>query len=179
MRVLVAYASRHGSTQGIAERIAARLGQDGVEAVARPAAEVRDAAAYDAFVVGGAAYMFHWLKDATAFVKRNRAVLAARPTWLFSSGPVGPDTVDKDGRDVLETTVPKEFEELRAAVNPRGERVFFGAIDPAARPIGIAERLMAVMPASRDAIPKGDFRDWAAIDAWADEIAASLGPVSA
>ncbi len=81
--------------------------------------------------------MFHWLKDATTFVQRNRALLAERPTWLFSSGPVGTDTVDKQGRDVLETTVPKEFPELRDAIHPRGEKVFFGAVDPAARPVGL------------------------------------------
>ena len=68
MHVLVAYATRHGSTTGIAERIAERLKTAGLEADACPASEVRDASRYDAFVIGGAAYMFHWLKDATAFV---------------------------------------------------------------------------------------------------------------
>jgi menaquinone-dependent protoporphyrinogen oxidase len=174
-RVLVAYATRHGSTRGIAERIADRLRARGLEAECRPASEVRDAPAYDAFVVGGAAYMFRWLGDATSFVEKNRAALAARPTWLFSSGPIGTDLVDKEGHDVLETTVPKEFPRLREMVHPRGEMVFFGAIDPAARPIGIAERLTALMPAARDALPKGDFRDWPVIDAWADEIALALG----
>ena len=171
MSILVAYASRHGSTRGIAERIAERLRANGLAADVHPAAEVRDAGRYDAFVVGGAAYMFHWLKDATTFVKRNRALLAERPTWLFSSGPVGTDTVDKQGRDVLETTVPKEFPELRDAIHPRGEKVFFGAVDPAARPVGLAERVVSLMPAGKDALPKGDFRDWPAIDAWADQIA--------
>jgi menaquinone-dependent protoporphyrinogen oxidase len=179
MTVLVAYATRHGATKGIAERIASRLCEAGIETVALPASSVRDPAGYDAFVVGGAAYLFHWLKDATAFVRHNQALLASRPTWLFSSGPVGTDLVDADGRDVLETTVPREFAELREAVHPRGERIFFGAVDPVARPIGISERLMAVLPAARNAIPKGDFRDWPAIDAWADEIAAALAPVAA
>jgi len=87
MLTLVTYASRHGSTRGIAERIAERLRAHGLDADVRPAAEVRDASRYEAFVVGAAAYMFHWLKDATTFVKRNRALLAERPTWLFSSGP--------------------------------------------------------------------------------------------
>jgi menaquinone-dependent protoporphyrinogen oxidase len=174
MSILVAYASRHGATQGIAERIATRLRADGFDVEVRPAAEVRDAARYDAFVVGAAAYMFHWLKDATEFVKRDRSVLAERPTWLFSSGPLGTDTVDKEGRDVFEVTVPKEFAELRAAIHPRGEKVFFGAMDPSARPIGMAERLMSLVPAGKDALPKGDFRDWPAIDAWADEIAREL-----
>ena len=179
MTVLVAYASRHGSTRGIAERIAERLAADGIAADARPATEVRDASGYDAFVIGGAAYMFHWLKQATEFVERNRGLLAARPTWLFSSGPVGTNLVDKQGRDVFETTVPKEFPGLIAAVQPRGTTVFFGAMDPAAPPIGIAERFMTLMPAAKKSLPAGDFRDWAAIDAWADEIAQALAPVIA
>ena len=180
MHILIAYATRHGSTAGIAERIAERLRVAGLTADARPAAEVHDAARYDAFVVGAAAYMFHWLGDATTFVERNRGLLAAKPTWLFSSGPIGTDLVDKQGRDVLEATIPKEFPHLRELVRPRGEKVFFGASDPDAKPIGMAERLMHVMPAGKNALPKGDFRDWPAIDAWADEIADGLGvPVRA
>ena len=175
MRVLVAYATRHGATRGIADRIGARLRDAGVDADVRPAADVRDAATYDAFVIGGAAYMFHWLKDAVELVRRNRSVLAQRPVWLFSSGPLGTELVDKDGRDVLETTVPKEFTELRALVHPRDERVFFGAWDPTYPAVGMAERLVRRMPAMKDAMPAGDFRDWAAIEEWADGIAAELG----
>lgn len=180
MQLLIAYATRHGATRGIAERIAERLRADGLAADVRPVAEVRDADRYDAFVVGGAAYLFHWLGEATKFVERNRDVLALRPTWLFSSGPVGTDLVDKEGRDVFETTIPKEFPHLRELIQPRGEKIFFGAIDPDARPIGVVEWFMRSMPAARDTLPKGDFRDWAAIDAWADEIAAALrAPVGA
>ena len=180
MNILIAYATRHGSTAGIADRLAERLRTAGLDAEARPVHGIHDAARYDAFVVGAAAYMFHWLGDATKFVEANRAVLATKPTWLFSSGPIGTDLVDKDGRDVLEATIPKEFPHLRELVRPRGEKVFFGASDPDAKPIGMAERLMHVMPAGRNALPKGDFRDWPAIDAWADEIAAALGvPVGA
>lgn len=174
MKVLIAHATRHGATQGIAERIAERLRAGGLDAEARPAAEVRDAARYEAFVVGGAAYMYHWLGDAVKFVERNRALLAARPTWLFSSGPVGTETVDSEGRDVLLASVPKEFSALREAVHPRGEKIFFGAMDPGAKPIGLAERFMTLMPAARAALPFGDFRDWPAIDAWADDIAREL-----
>jgi len=52
--------------------------------------------------------------------------------------------------------------------------VSFGALDPAAKPAGIAERFVSLIGAARSALPKGDFRDWPAIDAWADEIAASV-----
>jgi menaquinone-dependent protoporphyrinogen oxidase len=174
MSILVAYASRHGATQGIAERIAGRLRADGLDAEARPAADVDDAALYDAFVVGAAAYMFHWLGDATKFVHRNGRLLTERPTWLFSSGPIGTETVDKEGRDVLVVSEPKEFAEFRDAIHPRDEKVFFGAYDPAAKPIGLAERLTSLMPAAKSALPGGDFRDWPAIDAWADTIAHEL-----
>jgi menaquinone-dependent protoporphyrinogen oxidase len=175
MSVLVAYASRHGATQGIAERIAERLRADGLDAEAIKAAEVRDAGRFDAFVIGSAAYMNHWLKDATDFAHRNRALLVNRPVWLFSSGPIGTDTVDKKGVDVLVSSAPKEFEELLREIGPRDEHVFYGAYDPNAPASGFAERFVKMMPASaRDAMPQGDFRDWTAIDAWADEIADEL-----
>ena len=63
MKVLVAYATRHGATGGIAERIGSTLRQRGLDATVRPAAEVRDVDPYDAFVIGSAAYMFHLLKE--------------------------------------------------------------------------------------------------------------------
>ena len=175
MRVLVAYATRHGSTAEIAERIASRLAERGQIADAQPVEDVASIDGYDAVVLGGAAYMFHWLKPAVTFAKKNRKELAAHPVWLFSSGPLGTDMVDKDGRDVLEASRPKEFEDLTSLLHPRGEAVFFGAYDPNAQPMGLGERLVRHMPATREAIPAGDFRDWDAIDTWSDEIAGELG----
>jgi menaquinone-dependent protoporphyrinogen oxidase len=174
MVVLVAYATRHGATAGIAERLAASLCDNAVAAVPMPVNEVRDVRAHDAVVLGGAAYMFHWLKDATSFARRNRVALRERPVWLFSSGPLGTDLVDKDGRDVMEVCRPKEFDELTPLLRARGERVFFGAYDPGAPPETISEHMFALLPHARAALPAGDFRDWSAIDAWAVEIAAAL-----
>ena len=87
------------------------------------------------------------------------------PTW----------NPDEQGRDVLEVTRPKEFDELTELLHPRGEHVFFGAYDPGAEPVGLGERVVRHMPAAQGAMPAGDFRDWAAIEAWAREIAESLG----
>ena len=174
MTVLVAYSSRHGATTGIAERIAIGLRAAGLPVDVRRIDDVHDVTGYDAFVIGSAAYMFHWLKDATAFAKRHRAVFAERPVWLFSSGPLGTDLVDEEGRDVLETTRPKEFAELQTLLHPRGEKILFGAWDPDVPAIGIGERLMRLMPKGKAAMPVGDFRDWEAIDAWAREIASDL-----
>lgn len=174
MTVLVCFASRHGSTTGIAERIAGTLRSNDVEAEARHVTDVGDVAAYDAFVIGSAAYMYRWLKEATVFVKRNRELLGQRPVWLFSSGPLGTDLVDEEGRDVLEVSRPKEFDEFAPLIQPRDERVFFGAWDPEAPPVGLAERSLRLMPAAKKALPSGDFRDWDAIDAWATGIADEL-----
>ena len=174
MVVVVAYATRHGSTAGIAERIAATLCHSGITAQALPVSAVHDVRAYDAVVLGGAAYLFHWHKDATDFARSYRVALRERPVWLFSSGPLGTDLVDKDGADVLQTCRPKEFQELCALVRARGSQVFFGAYDPHAGPTTFGERLLAHLPAARAALPAGDFRDWDAIDAWAAQIAAEL-----
>ena len=148
--------------------------RQGLKAEALPIAAVRDVKGYDAVVLGSALYMFQWMKDAKSFARRNRAALAARPLWLFSSGPTGPETVDKQGRDLLEVSGPKDIEELRRMLHPRDHRVFFGAWDRSYKPIGFAERFVQLMPAARDAMPDGDFRDWPKIDAWADGIAAEL-----
>ncbi len=179
MTVLVACASRHGATSGIADRIAGRLRAAGLEAEARPVQAVRDLAGYDAFVIGSATYMFHWLKEGTAFVRRNQRTLAGRPVWLFSSGPLGTEATDEHGQDVRAVAGPKELPTLLEATRARDHRVFFGAFDPGQRPVGITERVVMLMPAARAAFPAGDFRDWAEIDAWADGIAHDLAPLAA
>ena len=89
------------------------------------------------------------------FARRHRKELAARSAWLFSSGPLGTDLVDKNGKNVLETSRPKEFGELTKLLHPRGEQVFFGAYDPDAPPVGLGERFVQHMPAARAALPAG------------------------
>jgi menaquinone-dependent protoporphyrinogen oxidase len=178
MKVLIVYSTRHGSTGGIAERIATTLDRRGLEVTMHTPAEAREIDGYDAYVIGAAAYMFHWLKDATGFVRHHRTLLATRPVWLFSNGPLGTETVDAKGRDAKESAVPKEFAEFQAAIHPRDAHVFFGAYDPTSSPIGLGERFTRIMPAARDALPAGDFRDWPEIDAWAGRIADELIPVA-
>jgi menaquinone-dependent protoporphyrinogen oxidase len=173
MNVLVACASRHGATRGIAERIASTLEQRGVEVNLCAVTEAADVSRYDGIVIGSAAYAFHWLKEATEFVRRHSQVLADRPVWVFSSGPLGKQT-DAEGNDARVKAEPREFREIRDAIQPRDMRVFFGAYDPNAAPIGLMERVTHLMPAARDALPAGDYRDWAAIDVWANDIASEL-----
>ena len=180
MKILVAYASRHGATRGIAERIAGTLERPGLDVTLRSVGERANVREYDAFVIGSAAYMGGWLGEASSFVRHNREVLSAHPVWLFSSGPVGTESCDAKGRDQLEVSRPKEFAEFATTIHPRAEQVFFGAYDPDAAPTGKAEgfmaRLIRVVPAMHDVLPVGDFRDWPTIDAWAEGIAGELQP---
>ena len=127
---------------------------------------------YDAFVVGSAVYAGHWQKEASAFVQRNRTVLASRPVWLFSSGPLGTEATDAKGRDLTVAAEPKEIAEFEGAIGPKGHRVFFGALDPGK--LGFSERAIRKLPAARTMLPEGDFRDWTEIDAWASDIAHDL-----
>jgi menaquinone-dependent protoporphyrinogen oxidase len=133
-----------------------------------------DPVGYDAAVIGSAAYYFHWMKPATEFVCRNRDTLTSRPVWLFSSGPLGTEAKDAEGRDVRAATEPKEIAEFRETIRPRDHRVFFGALIP--RKLRFAHRLLLKLPANRDnaLFPVGDFRDWNDIEAWANSIAEAL-----
>ena len=174
MRVLVAYASRCGATQGIAERIAATLRQQGLEAAVEDARKAGDPAGYDAAVVGSAAYFFRWRKPAAKFVRRHAGSLAQRPVWLFSSGPLGTKTRNEKGEELCAMLEPKEIAEFRQTVKPREHRVFFGALD--AKKLGFFFGMLLKMPANKDdaIFPQGDFRNWAEIDAWAAGIAEEL-----
>jgi menaquinone-dependent protoporphyrinogen oxidase len=177
MNVLVAYATKHGATRGIAERIAETLSADGLATTLSPVEDAPPAEQFDAVVVGSAAYMYHWLKEASDYVRENATELTRRPTWLFTSGPIGTDLVDKDGRDVMETAKPKEFAEFEQKIHPRDLHVFFGAYDPDAPPIGLAERIGTLFIRSgvvKEALPAGDFRDWPRIEEWAHDIARQL-----
>jgi menaquinone-dependent protoporphyrinogen oxidase len=172
MIILIAYASKHGATQGIAERIAERLAALGLDAQARPIKEAGDPGRYDAIVLGAAAYLGSWLKEATDFAHRYQEVLASRPVWLFSSGPLGTEKTDAQGHDLLAASEPKEFAELKTILRPRDTQIFFGALDPDT--LGFAQRALRKLPAGRALLPEGDFRDWQAIDAWAERIAHAL-----
>lgn len=174
MTVLVAYASKHGATQGIAERIARTLTSTGQQAEARPVKSAGELAGYEAFVIGSATYAFHWRKEASEFVRRNGAILAGRPAWLFSSGPLGTEDTGAKGRDLRTTTEPKDIPELTAAIHARDHHVFFGALDP--NQLTVAERSLRKLPAARAALAEGDFRNWAEIDDWARAIADELSP---
>lgn len=171
-QVMIVVGSRHGATRGIADRIGEVLRGEGHEVSVIDAHEAPGPQWADAVVIGGAAYMGKWLDEVTAYISKHHVALSERPTWIFSSGPVGSEPVDKKGRDLLE---PPEFLKNAAAdVLAHGIRVFFGRWDPTDEPVTFAERLFRRLPVSSSVLPVGDFRDWAAIDSWARQIARDL-----
>lgn len=169
MTVLVAYASRYGSTAQIAERIAQTLTTAGHEATALPASEVRDLTDAAAVVVGSCVYFGSWGKDATTFVQRNHEGLATLPVWLFSSGPL-PGSVIPNDKDADPT--PKGIADLTKSLGAVEHRVFDGALDRAK--LSLRDRLIRTLPAGRGLLPEVDGRNWPAIEEWAQSIAREL-----
>lgn len=164
-KVLVVYASRYGATEEIAEVLAEELGARGVETQCRPVEEAGDLDGYDAVVVGSAVYHGRWLDTARTFVHEHREVLASRPTWLFSSGPIGgtanaeADLARKCG---LDTPVPGRLSSVAQRVGVRGHATFGGKIGEGAT--GMLARWM----------PRGDWRDMDQVRAWAEQIGTGL-----
>src|SRR5271157_3174061 len=166
MRVEVIYGSRLGATRGIAERIAARLRASGLDVELAAAERIDALPVADAYIIGSGVYGQHWMKQAAALVRRSRTTLSARPVWLFSVGPIGSWAKSSDPVE------PREVAGFRRSIGPVDHRVFAGAFDPAAvegSDLSAVERFV-----SRRFLPQGDFRDWAAVDAWADGIACRL-----
>jgi menaquinone-dependent protoporphyrinogen oxidase len=164
MTVLVAYASKHGSTEGIARAIADRLRELGRDVELRSVLDPAEVGRTEAAVLGSAVYAGSWMKEAVTFAERHAEALSQVPVWLFSSGPLGEDVTDEEEQ-------PRQLAALRESLRPRDHRIFFGALDR--DKLGFGERMIVKAVKA----PDGDFRDWDRIRAWADEIAAELGSV--
>ena len=167
--VLVAYATRYGSTQEVAEAVAATLRERGLAVDIGPMREVRTLDQYRAIVLGAPLYMFHWHKDALNFLARHRAALTARPVAIFALGPFHADEKEFQGsREQLEKELAK-FPWL----TPVAIEIFGGKFDP--------EKLTFphnLVPALKNT-PASDIRDWTAIRAWANDLAAQFQPAMA
>ena len=161
MRVLVAYASRHGATAEIAEAIGQALRDVGLEVEVIEASAVADVSRYEAVVLGSAVYVGRWLETARSLVDESGDALADRPVWLFSSGPIG-DPPKPEAEQAV------QIDDVSERTGARDHRLFAGKLDRSA--LGFGER--AVVLAFR--APEGDFRDWDEIAAWAGEIARAL-----
>jgi len=161
MRVLVAAASKHGATNEIAIEIGRTLTDHGVETEVLDVEDVSALDGFDAVILGSAVYIGHWLKPATTFAETHTDELRARPTWLFSSGPIGDPPKPQEQQ-------AGKADEILVSTGAREHRVFAGKIDKGE--LSFPER--AVVRAVGAA--EGDYRDWSEIRAWATGIATAL-----
>jgi menaquinone-dependent protoporphyrinogen oxidase len=165
MNVLVTTASKQGATSEIAEAIAKALRMRGLEITVSAPERVEDVGGYDAFVLGSAVYMGHWLEPATDFVRRFGTVLPHRPVWLFSSGPVGNPkrkVVQKMGAD------PVDLPALLTQTKAREHRMFAGKLGK--EHVSRSQRISLAIFRGFE----GDWRDWAEIQQWAFTVADAL-----
>jgi menaquinone-dependent protoporphyrinogen oxidase len=149
--ILVAYATKNGSTKAVAEAIAAELLGVGATVDVRPARAAREpVTGRDLVILGGAIYSGRWHRDARRFLKQHRKDLAGVPIAVFGMGPREhrPESWQRS-RAQLDHALAKQPWLTPAAV------AVFGGVDP---------------PARRDRARR-DLRDWTAIRSWAREVA--------
>lgn len=168
-KILVAYATRYGSTREVAEAAGTALREQGVDADVKPAKDVTALDGYGGVVLATPFYIGSMLKDATAFLERNRVALEVLPVALLALGPVQASDDMSEARKQLDGALAK-LEWLK----PVAAEMFVGKYDPAH--LRLLDKLVAVPPASPlHGVGAHDERDWDAIRSWAMGLPAALG----
>ena len=156
---LVAFATKHGSTEEVAEAVTEELRGLGLEVELCELRKVRDLEGYRSVVIGAPLYMGRWHLDARRFLKRHRKMLEELPVAVFALGPLKLTEEDVAGsRQQLDRALA-----LVPELRPATVEVFGGVVDPA----GLR------FPFNR--MEAGDARDWNAIRAWARSLPGELG----
>lgn len=162
--ILVAYATRYGSTREVAERVGEKLRVPGVAVDVASVDTVTDVSRYSAVVLGAPYYIGRLLKEATAFLERHRDNLEAMPVALFALGPVrATDDMDED-RKQIDRTLDKI-----GWFKPVAVEMFVGKFDPAV--LRGLDRLVTKPKASPlYGLGAHDDRDWNAIERWTESL---------
>ncbi len=163
-KILVAYASRLGSTFGVAQAIGKTLTESGAQVDVLPMQDVRDLAPYHAVIAGSAIRGGAWLPEAMQFVQTHRAELAEKP---FAAFLVCMTLGMSNGK--YREHVATWLEPVRALVKPASEGLFAGALDISKIP-SFSDRLKFRLSVALGVWKEGDHRDWNAIRAWADGV---------
>jgi menaquinone-dependent protoporphyrinogen oxidase len=160
--ILLAYASRYGSTQEVAEAIATVLRAAALEVDIKPIQEVTTLDAYTLVVLGAALYNTRWHTDAHQFLSQHRDILRQRPVAIFALGPLNASEV------AMQNSRRQLARELQKYpwLKPVALEMFVGKLDPSK--LSFFERLGA---------KASDNRNWEAIRAWAETLPSKLQPV--
>jgi menaquinone-dependent protoporphyrinogen oxidase len=157
--ILLAYATRYGSTQEVAETIAATLRAAGLEVELQPMQDVKTLDPYDAVVLGAALYSTKWHPEAHQFLSQHQAALQQQPVAIFTLGPLtSGDVPMRNSRRQLDREMAKY-----PWLKPVAVEMFVGKYDPAK--LGFFDRLFS---------KASDNRDWEAIRAWANALPVQL-----
>ena len=158
--ILLAYATRYGSTQEVAEVITAGLRETGLKVDIQPMAEVGTLDNYDAIILGAAIYNANWNLDAHHFVLQHQEALSQLPIAIFTLGPLSPSAAAKrNSRRQLDIELAKY-----PWLKPVAVEIFAGKYDPSKPGLNFFERFL----------PARDYRNWDAIRAWANTLPAQL-----
>jgi len=160
-KILIAYATKAGSTAEVAEAIGQELRDAGAQVDVRLAKDVKDVSPYKAVIVGSAIRMGKLLSDATKFVEKKRKALSQVPVSYFVVCLTMQDDTEENRR-----TVEAYLDPVREMVEPVDVGLFAGALD--CDKLGFPWGPM--MRRAKDEFAEGDFRDWEAIRAWARQV---------
>ncbi len=185
-KILIAYATRSGSTAEVAQAIGQELAGDGVLVEARPIRKVDNLDGYDAVIVGGPMIM-GWHAEAVQFVQRHQQTLSRLPVAYFLTALSLTQTANGhvDGLAIYQDPTlakpPKNEQRpsykeryasvpnylapvLKKAPNVRPVSVgFFNGKLDAAR-LDLFSRLFVTLVVGAQS---GDYRNWQAIRTWA------------
>jgi menaquinone-dependent protoporphyrinogen oxidase len=162
-RILVAYASKTGSTTEIAQAIAKELQAAGHVVDITEVGSVTSLSGYNAVIIGGPVYMGKMMGEVGKFVRRHYNDLKDLPVAGFIVG-LGP--VSKEPASIMQAE--KVLHAALDPLKPVAVTAFAGRLDP--EKLSWFQKWITKKVKS----PVGDFRDWTAIAAWAKELPGKL-----
>ncbi len=164
MKILVAYATKAGSTSEVAAEIGRVIESKGdCKVDVYPVGELKGVSGYDAVIIGSGIRAGQWLSPATKFVETHREALSRIPVAYFLVC-----LTLKDDTEENRSAVAAYLDPVREVVQPVDAGLFAGVMDYSKLPF-IFRLIMKAMKS-----PEGDFRDWEAIRAWAGQVCDQL-----
>lgn len=168
-KILVTYASRAGSTAGVAETIGKTLADSGAQVDVLPMRDIKDLSSYQAVVAGSAIQNKQWLPEAIQFMRAQRTELARKP---FAAFLVCMTLAMRNGEN-YRPAVSEFMAPVRAMVRPVSEGLFAGALEISKIP-SFSDRLKFRISVMLGVWTEGDHRDWRAIREWAGKLPLKL-----
>jgi menaquinone-dependent protoporphyrinogen oxidase len=165
-RVLISYASRCGSTGGVAEAMGQVLCGMGASADIRLIGNVNDLSPYHAVIVGSAIRRGKWLPEAVSFVKDNRDILGRLPIAFFVVCLTMKDNTAENRSTVMAYLEPVRKEAPK--IQPVAAGLFPGAVNFGK--LSVVDKMMLKAKGASE----GDYRDWSAVKAWASAVGPML-----